>query len=94
MNQMILVVFKCGNSSLDYNDTVKKCLEKMMEQSIMSKLLMNAKKQFDNTEYWSVEMKKDFVNAPHWSVEKLISVLAKAATCVQRGEERQEDCLG
>ena len=27
------------------------------------------KKQFDNTEYWSVEMKKDVVNAPHWSIE-------------------------
>ena len=35
------------------------------------------KKQFDNTEYWSVEMKKDFVNAPHWSIEKWISVPAK-----------------
>ena len=35
------------------------------------------KKQFDNTEYGSVEVKKDFVNAPHWSIEKWISVLAK-----------------
>ena len=29
------------------------------------------KKQFDNTEYWSVEMNKEFVNAPHWSIEKI-----------------------
>ena len=35
------------------------------------------KKQFDNTEDWSVEMKKDFVNAPHWSIDKWISVLAE-----------------
>ena len=35
------------------------------------------KKQFDNTEYWSVERKKEFVNVPHWSIEKWISVLAK-----------------
>ena len=34
-------------------------------------------KQFDNTEYWSVEMEKDFVNAWHWSIEKWMSVLAK-----------------
>ena len=34
-------------------------------------------KQFDNTEYWSVEMEKDLVNAPHWSIEKWMSVLAK-----------------
>ena len=41
-NQMILVVFKCQNSCLDYYDTVKKFIEKMMEQSNMTKLLMNA----------------------------------------------------
>ena len=41
---MILIVFKCRNSSLDYYDTVKKFIEKMMEQSIMTKLLMNARK--------------------------------------------------
>ena len=41
---MILVVFKCRNSSLDYYDTVKKFIERMMEQSIMTKLLMNARK--------------------------------------------------
>ena len=29
------------------------------------------KKQFDNTEYSSVEMKKDFVNAPQWLIEKM-----------------------
>ena len=43
-NQMILIVFKCRNSSLDYYDTVKKFIEKMMEQSIMTKLLMSARK--------------------------------------------------
>ena len=41
---MILVVFKCRNSPLDYYDTVKKFIEKMMEQSCMTKLLMNARK--------------------------------------------------
>ena len=35
------------------------------------------KKQYDYTEYWSVERKKEFVNAPHWPIEKWISVLAK-----------------
>ena len=40
---MILAVFKCRNSSLDYYDTVK-FNEKLMEQSITTKLLMNARK--------------------------------------------------
>ena len=43
---MILVVFKCRNSSLDDYDTVKKFIEKMMEQSIMTKLLMNARTSY------------------------------------------------
>ena len=43
-NQMILAVFKCRNSSLDYYDTVKEFNEKLMEQSITTKLLMNARK--------------------------------------------------
>ena len=77
-NQMILAVFKCRNSSLDYYDTVKEFNEKLMEQSIKTKLLMNArKKQFDNNEHWSVDKKKEFVNAPHWSLAEWISVLAK-----------------
>ena len=41
---MILAVFKCRNSSLDYYDTVKEFNEKLMEQSITTKLLMNARK--------------------------------------------------
>ena len=41
---MILIVFKCRNSSLDCYDTVRKFIEKMMEQSIMTKFLMNARK--------------------------------------------------
>ena len=78
-NQMILIVFKCQNSSLDYYDTVKKFIEKMMEQSNMTKLLMNAcESNSTNTEYWSVEMEKDLVNASHWSIEKWMSVLAKS----------------
>ena len=43
-NPMILVVFKCQNSSLDYFDTVKKFIEKLMEQYIMTMLLTNARK--------------------------------------------------
>ena len=43
-SQMILAVFKCRNSSLDYYDTVKEFNEKLMEQSITTKLLMNARK--------------------------------------------------
>ena len=43
-NAMILLVFKCQNSSLVYFDTVKKFIEKVAEQSIMTKLLMNARK--------------------------------------------------
>ena len=70
---MIHFVFKCRNSSLDYYDTVKKFIEKMMEQSIMTKLLMNArKKQFDNIGYWSDELKRLFVNVQHWSIEKWV----------------------
>ena len=42
-NQMILVVFMCRNSCLDYYDTVKKFIEKMMEQSNMTQLSMNAR---------------------------------------------------
>ena len=42
---MILIVFKCQNSSLGYFDTFKKFIEKMMEQSIMTKLLMKAGKR-------------------------------------------------
>ena len=41
---MILIVFMCQNSSLDYLDTVKKFIWKLMEQSIMTKLLMLARK--------------------------------------------------
>ena len=40
---MIFVVFKCQNSSLDYYDTVKKFNEKLMELSIVTRLLMNAR---------------------------------------------------
>ena len=40
---MILYVFKCQNSSLDYFDTGQKFIG--MEQSIMTKLLMNARKK-------------------------------------------------
>ena len=43
-DQMILIVFKCRNSSLDHYDTVKKFIERMMEQSIMTMLLMNVRK--------------------------------------------------
>ena len=42
-NPMILVVNKCQNSSLDYFDTVEKFIEKLVQQSIMTKLLMNAR---------------------------------------------------
>ena len=42
-NQTILFVFWCRNSFIDDNDTVKKFFEKMMEQSIMTRLLMNAR---------------------------------------------------
>ena len=35
--------FQCQNSSLDCLDTVKKFIEKQMEQSIMTKLFMNAR---------------------------------------------------
>ena len=41
---MIFTVFKCQISSLDY--TVKKFIEKLMEQSIMTKLLMSARKSY------------------------------------------------
>ena len=37
-------VFNCQNSSLDYFDTVNKFIEKKMEESSTTKLLMNARK--------------------------------------------------
>ena len=84
---MILIVFKCQNSSLDYFDTVKKFIEKLMDQSIMTKSLTNARRrQSDNTGFWSDEMKKNFVNAPHWSIAKWISVLAKGGGQKKRFE--------
>ena len=43
---MILGVLKCRNSSLDYDDTVNKFIEEMMEQSIMTKSLMNTRKSY------------------------------------------------
>ena len=46
---MSLVVFMCRNSFLDYHDTVKKFIEKMMEQSIMTKLLTNARESNSTT---------------------------------------------
>ena len=49
-----------------------------MEESITTKLLMNArKKQSDSTGYWSDETMKHFNNAPHWQIYKWIPVLAK-----------------
>ena len=49
-NPMLFVLFKCQNSSLNCYNTTKKFIEELMEQSIMTKLLMNArKKQSDNT---------------------------------------------
>ena len=47
------------------------------------------KKQFDQTDYWSVGMKKDFVNAQYWSIDKWISVLARGG----RPKERVRYCL-
>ena len=41
---MILVVFKCQNSSLDYFDAVNKLIEKKMQKSITTMSLMNARK--------------------------------------------------
>ena len=45
-NQMILFVFKCQNSLFDYFDTVNMLIDKMMEQSIATKILMNARKSY------------------------------------------------
>ena len=62
--------FKSENSSLDFFDTVKKFIEKKMEESIKTKVIDECKKkQPDNTGYWSDEMKKHFANAQHWSIE-------------------------
>ena len=64
----MVLIPKFQNLSLDYFDTVKKFIEKLMKQSIMTKLFMNARnRQSDNTGYWSDEIKKkNFVNAPNW----------------------------
>ena len=43
-NPRILIVFKCQNSSLDDFDAVNKLIEKKMEESFVTKLLMNARK--------------------------------------------------
>ena len=42
-NPRIVTVFKCRNSSLDHFDRVNKFIEKKMEESFTSKLLMNAR---------------------------------------------------
>ena len=42
-NPRILIVFNCQNSSLDFFDTVNKFVEKKMEESIETKLLLNAR---------------------------------------------------
>ena len=63
-------------SSLDCLDTVKKLIEKMMEQSTMTKLLLHARK-INPTMQDIGQMKKHFVNAQHWSIEKWVSVPAR-----------------
>ena len=75
---MILIVFKCRNSSLDYYDSQKVHREADGAPHYDQVIDECKKKQFDNTEYWSVERKKDVVNAEHWSIEKWTSVLVKS----------------
>ena len=75
---MILIVFKCQNSSLDFFRHSQKVCRKADGAVHYDQVIDECKKrQSDNTGYWSDEMKKDFVNAPHWSIEKWISVLGK-----------------
>ena len=45
-NPRILIVFKCQNSLLDCFDTVNKLIEKKMQESITTKLSMNAGKSY------------------------------------------------
>ena len=58
-NQIILVVFKYRNSSLDYYDTVRKFKREDDGAVLHDQVIDECKnKQYHNTEYWSVEMKK------------------------------------
>ena len=45
-NPKILIVFKCQNSLVDYFDTVNKLIEKKMQESITTKLLMSVRKRY------------------------------------------------
>ena len=40
----MIFFYLCQNSSLDYLDTVKKFIEKLMEQSVVTKLFMSARR--------------------------------------------------
>ena len=84
---MILIVFKCQNSSLDYyrhsQEVYREADGAVHHDQVIDEC---KKKQSDNTGYWSDEMKKEFVNAPHWSIEKWVAVLAKGGGQKKRFE--------
>ena len=73
-NLMILLVFKCQNSSQHSQEVWREPDWAVHHDQVVDEC---NRKQSSDTGYWSDEMKEDFVNAPHWSIEKWISVLAK-----------------
>ena len=83
-NPKLLIVFKCQNSSLDYFDTVNKLIERMMEESIKTKLLMNARKKLsDDTgsdaasrQYSALVSRRiDISSGKRWRTEEKVSIL-------------------
>ena len=68
-NPKILFVWKCSNSLLDYLDTVKKLIEKKMQESIKTKSLMTAVKNFQTRQ--DVGQTKWRSNLPMFDVGQL-----------------------
>ena len=72
------MVFKCQHSLLDCFDSVNKSIEKKMEESMTTKLLKNARRNYQKIQdICQTKWKKQFGFALHWSIEKWVSVLAK-----------------
>ena len=91
--QKILTRFwKCSNSLLDYFDTVKKLIDKKMQESITTKSLMNAVKNFQTRQdvgrtKWRSNLpmfhvgqlrQMDINSGKRWRTEEKVSVLRES----------------
>ena len=68
-NQRILIVFKCQNSLFDCFDTVNKFVEKKMVESIATKLLVNARRNYRRYRILVNRNEEALHPCPHWSLE-------------------------